>query len=137
MIHLALQEKLQQAVLTLLPDTDVSSVLVRPCPEPKFGDYQTNALIGLAKRNELNPREFAAQVVEQLDIDDCCEPVEIAGPGFLNFRLKIIVLLKNAIPKASAERLCSQTDIVGVERKERGNTLTPKRMPEGRSQKAG
>ena len=79
MIHLALQEKLQQAVLALLPDTDISSVLVRPCPEPKFGDYQTNALIGLAKRNELNPREFAAHVVEQLDIDDCCEPVEIAG----------------------------------------------------------
>ena len=52
MIHLALQEKLQQAVLALLPDTDVSSVLVRPCPEPKFGDYQTNALIGLATLGE-------------------------------------------------------------------------------------
>ena len=71
-----------------MPDADVTSVLVRPCPEPKFGDYQTNALIGLAKRNQLNPREFAAQVVDKLALDDCCEPVGIAGPGFLNFRLK-------------------------------------------------
>lgn len=38
-----------------MPDADVSSVLVRPCPEPKFGDYQSNALMGLAKRNQLNP----------------------------------------------------------------------------------
>ena len=71
-----------------MPDADISSVLVRPCPEPKFGDYQSNALMGLAKRNQLNPRDLAAQVVEQLDIADYCEPVEIAGPGFLNFRLK-------------------------------------------------
>ena len=109
MIHLALQEKLQQAVLALLPDTDVSSVLVRPCPEPKFGDYQTNALIGLAKRNELNPREFAAQVVEQLDIDDCCEPVEIAGPGFLNFRLKIETLSAALAGAAKGEHLFYRT----------------------------
>ncbi|SVC81026.1 uncharacterized protein METZ01_LOCUS333880, partial [marine metagenome] len=60
-IHLVLQEKLQQAVLKLMPGADVSSVLVRPCPEPKFGDYQTNALMGLAKRDQLNPRELAAQ----------------------------------------------------------------------------
>ena len=87
MIHLPLQEKLQQAVLALLPDTDVSSVLVRPCPEPKFGDYQTNALIGLAKRNKLNPRDFASQVIDQIEVTDFCQPIEIAGPGFLNFRL--------------------------------------------------
>jgi arginyl-tRNA synthetase len=87
-IHFVLQKKLQQAVLALMPDADISSVLVRPCPEPKFGDYQSNALMGLAKRNQLNPRDLAAQVVEQLDIADYCEPVEIAGPGFLNFRLK-------------------------------------------------
>ena len=109
MIHLALQEKLQQAVLALLPDTDVSSVLVRPCPEPKFGDYQTNALIGLAKRNELNPREFAAQVVEQLDIDDCCEPVEIAGPGFLNFRLRIEALSTALAGATKGEHLFYRT----------------------------
>ncbi|MBT4225977.1 MAG: arginine--tRNA ligase, partial [Verrucomicrobia bacterium] len=75
-----------------MPDANVSSVLVRPCPDPKFGDYQSNALMGLAKRNQLNPRDLAAQVIEQIDVADCCEPVGIAGPGFLNFRLKTSAL---------------------------------------------
>jgi len=104
-IHLVLQEKLQQAVLTLMPEADVSSVLVRPCPEPKFGDYQTNALMGLAKRGQLNPRELAAQVIEQLNVADCCEPVEIAGPGFLNFRLKTEALSAALVSAANGEHL--------------------------------
>lgn len=92
-----------------MPAADVSSVLVRPCPEPKFGDYQTNALMGLAKRNQLNPREFATQVVEALDVDDCCEPVEIAGPGFLNFRLKTVAISHALVSAAKGEHLFYRT----------------------------
>ena len=92
-----------------MPDADVSSVLVRPCPEPKFGDYQSNALMGLAKRDQLNPRELAAQVVEQLDVADCCEPVEIAGPGFLNFRLKTAALSDALVGAAKGEHLFYRT----------------------------
>ena len=88
-----------------MPGADVSSVLVRPCPEPKFGDYQTNALMGLAKRDQLNPRELAAQVVEQLNVADCCEPIEIAGPGFLNFRLKTEALSAALVSAANGEHL--------------------------------
>ena len=88
MIQLNLQERLQKAVLSLMPDADISIILVRPCPESKFGDYQANALIGLAKRNKIDPREFAEQVIDKLDVADFCELVEVAGPGFLNFRLK-------------------------------------------------
>ena len=88
MIQLNLQEQLQKAVLSLMPDADVSKILVRPCPEPNFGDYQANALIGLAKRNKLDPRDFAKQVIGKIDVDKFCEIVEVAGPGFLNFRLK-------------------------------------------------
>ena len=88
-----------------MPGADVSSVLVRPCPEPKFGDYQTNALMGLAKRDQLNPRELAAQVGEQLNVADCCEPVEIAGPGFLNFRLKTEALSAALVSAANGEHL--------------------------------
>ncbi len=96
-------------MLALLPDADVSSVFVRPCPEPKFGDYQTNALMGLAKRNQLNPREFATQIVEQLDVTDCCEPVEIAGPGFLNFRLKTATLSDSLVGAIRGEHLFYRT----------------------------
>jgi arginyl-tRNA synthetase len=44
--------------------------------------------MGLAKQRKMNPRQLAEQVVQSLDVADWCEPVEIAGPGFLNFRLK-------------------------------------------------
>jgi arginyl-tRNA synthetase len=83
-----IEASLQAAVLVVLPDADVSAVLVRPCPDPKFGDYQSNALMALAKARKMNPRQLAEQVKAKLDVASLCEPVEIAGAGFLNFRLK-------------------------------------------------
>ena len=95
-----IESKLQAAVRAILPDTDVSAVLVRPC-DPKFGDYQSNALMSLAKTRKLNPRQLATDVVAKLEVSDVCEKVEIAGAGFLNFRLKNSVLaqrLEAAVP---------------------------------------
>ena len=88
MIQAEIEQRLQEATLAHLPDADRSRVLVRPCADPQHGDYQSNALMGLAKQRKMNPRQLAEQVVETLDVADWCEPVEIAGPGFLNFRLK-------------------------------------------------
>jgi arginyl-tRNA synthetase len=83
---------LQQAVAAVLPDADLTTVLVRPCPDPRFGDYQANALMALAKARKMNPRQLAADVVARLDVSEWCEKVELAGAGFLNFRLKIPAL---------------------------------------------
>ena len=88
MIQAEIEQRLQEATLAHLPDADRSRILVRPCADPQHGDYQSNALMGLAKQRKMNPRQLAEQVVETLDVADWCEPVEIAGPGFLNFRLK-------------------------------------------------
>lgn len=89
-----IEVRLQKAVAAVLPDADVSSVLVRPC-DPKFGDYQSNALMSLAKSRKMNPRQLATDVVAKLDLSDICEKVEIAGAGFLNFRLS-----QNALAEA-------------------------------------
>jgi arginyl-tRNA synthetase len=86
--HKLIEQRLREAVSTVLPDADISTVSVRPCPDPKFGDYQSAALISLAKSRKLNPRQLAADVLAKLEVSDWSEPVEIAGPGFLNFRLK-------------------------------------------------
>ena len=83
-----IEAALQAAVRAVLPDADVSAVLIRPCPDPKFGDYQSNALMSVAKLCKMNPRQLAEQVKAKLDVAAWCEPVEIAGAGFLNFRLK-------------------------------------------------
>jgi arginyl-tRNA synthetase len=103
--HKLIEQRLQQAVTAVVPDADVAIVLVRPCPDPKFGDYQTNALMSLAKARKLNPRQVAADVVAKLDVGDCCEKVEIAGAGFLNFRLKPEALTQTLQSAARGEHL--------------------------------
>ena len=103
--HKQIELKLQQAVSAVLPEADVSTVLVRPCPDPKFGDYQSNALMALAKARKMNPRQFATDVVAKLDLGDLCEKVEIAGAGFLNFRLKSSVLAGALQAAARGEHL--------------------------------
>ena len=88
MLHALLEKQLRAAVTAVLPDADTTSLLVRPCPDPKFGDYQTNALMSVAKARKMNPRQLATDVLAKLDVSQWCEKVEIAGAGFLNFRLK-------------------------------------------------
>ena len=101
----SIEQRLQQAVLSVLPEADVSTVLVRPCPDPKFGDYQTNALMSLAKARQANPGQLARDVVSRLAVSDICGQVEIAGAGFLNFRLRRSVLLETLQAAARGEHL--------------------------------
>jgi len=103
--HKVIEERLQSAVKSVLPDADMAAVLVRPCPDPKFGDYQSNALMSLAKARKMNPRQVASDVVAKLNISDLCEPVEIAGAGFLNFRLKSGTVAETLQSAAKGEHL--------------------------------
>jgi arginyl-tRNA synthetase len=59
-----------------------------PTTNPKFGDYQANLALALAKPLGQNPRQIASQLVAQLQVEDLCDPPDIAGPGFINLRLK-------------------------------------------------
>jgi arginyl-tRNA synthetase len=70
------------------------AAIVRPATDAKFGDYQANGVMALAKELKTNPRQLAEEVVKNLDVDDICEPLEVAGPGFINFRLKADFLAK-------------------------------------------
>ncbi|HVK59392.1 MAG TPA: arginine--tRNA ligase [Candidatus Kapabacteria bacterium] len=99
MLYKRLEEQLRNAVAQVLPDADLNTVQVRPCPDPKFGDYQSNSLMALAKERKKNPRQLATDVLSKLDVSSLAAPVEIAGPGFLNFRAKpeaLTVLLSEA-----------------------------------------
>lgn len=88
MLFRQLEIRLRDAVAAVFPDADLSAVQVKPCPDTRFGDYQTSSLMALAKQRRLNPRQIAADVIAKLDVAEWCEPPEIAGPGFINFRLK-------------------------------------------------
>lgn len=87
--------------LPALLDARVRSVAgvdpeMRPATKPQFGHFQSNVALRLAKQEGRPPREVAADIVGKLEIDDLCEPLEIAGPGFINFRLKSEVLANAA-----------------------------------------
>ncbi|NMG57400.1 arginine--tRNA ligase [Geitlerinema sp. P-1104] len=62
--------------------------LLAPTNNPKFGDYQANLAMSLAKPLKQKPRDIAAKLIEALDVSDLCFPPDIAGPGFINLRLK-------------------------------------------------
>ena len=75
---------------------------VQPATDARFGDYQTNAAMILAKQQRANPRQLAAQIIERLDVADLCAPPEIAGAGFINFRL-LPTALESQLPALAAD----------------------------------
>ena len=60
--------------------------------DPKFGDYQCNAALGLTKQLKQQPRQIADRIIEHLQIDDLCDRPTIDGPGFINVKLKLAYL---------------------------------------------
>jgi arginyl-tRNA synthetase len=59
---------------------------VAPAADLRFGDYQSNSAMVLAKNLKTNPRALAAELIEALDLNGLAS-AEIAGPGFINFRI--------------------------------------------------
>src|SRR5688572_28192707 len=82
-----LLDLLQAAVRKAFPQAhDVAVELERP-KSADHGDFATNAALQLAKRVGMKPRDVAAAIVDALAANDTLERAEIAGPGFINFRL--------------------------------------------------
>jgi arginyl-tRNA synthetase len=67
---------------------DRKNVTVEPPRDPSHGDLATNAAMVLAKPAGTNPRALAELIKAKLDALPPVTSVEIAGPGFINLRLK-------------------------------------------------
>lgn len=98
-----LSQKARQAIKSAL-EVDAEPDL-RPANDPKFGDYQINGVLPLAKQLKGNPRQLAEKVVAALDFEGACEAPEIAGPGFINLRLRPAWLGEQLARVAGDERL--------------------------------
>ncbi len=61
---------------------------VAQAADSRFGDYQANAAMVLAKEKKTNPRQLATDILEKLDVSGLAAAPEIAGAGFINFRLE-------------------------------------------------
>ena len=95
-----LDERFKDAISSVLPDLPREQIQthITPSRQPKFGDFQSNCAMPLAKRFGMQPRELAAKVIEAIDVTGIAEPMNessIAGPGFIN-----ITLLPSAISDA-------------------------------------
>jgi arginyl-tRNA synthetase len=76
------------AEAALPADVDRRQVTVEPPRDPSHGDLAANAAMVLAKPAGTNPRSLAALIKAKLDALPTVTSVEIAGPGFINIRLK-------------------------------------------------
>jgi len=61
---------------------------VTPATDARFGDYQTNVALVLAKQRGENPQTLAQRILDTYDLWDLCETPTIAGAGFINFTLR-------------------------------------------------
>jgi arginyl-tRNA synthetase len=93
--------------LTALQLPDVGDVA--QATDARFGDYQTNAALVLAKQRGENPRELATRIAGALQVEKWSEPPTIAGAGFVNFKLRPEAIARQATQLFEDERL-------GVER---------------------
>ncbi|GAA1308981.1 arginine--tRNA ligase [Brachybacterium tyrofermentans] len=84
--EIALTERFQSAFASAFgPEYADADPIIRPS---QFADFQCNAAMGLAKRLGKKPRDIAAEILAAVELDDIAETPEIAGPGFLNIRLR-------------------------------------------------
>ncbi|MCA9154027.1 MAG: arginine--tRNA ligase, partial [Planctomycetales bacterium] len=83
-----IRSRFRPVLAELVDDPSDLLEMIRPSQDAKFGDYQANCAMPLAKVHGTNPRELAASIVSKLDLSDLCDPPEVAGPGFINLKLQ-------------------------------------------------
>lgn len=79
-----LESRLAAALTKVLSEPTESPVTA--AADLRFGDYQSNAAMVLAKVRKTNPRALAQEIIHSIDLEGLAI-AEIAGPGFINFRI--------------------------------------------------
>jgi arginyl-tRNA synthetase len=114
-----LQSRLGAALAGMVDNPSDYASLVKPSSNPAHGDYQANCAMPLAKalgKPQSATRDVAQEIISRLEISDICEPPVVAGPGFINLKLKPSWLAAQAQLLGSDERL-------GVELPEKPKTI--------------
>lgn len=63
-------------------------IILQPAKNRDFGDYQINGVMGAAKKTRQNPRELAQKVADALQQNPLIATARVAGPGFINLKLR-------------------------------------------------
>ena len=85
----AIKAALQQCCTdkTLSSEVSLDEIQLEIPKNPEHGDFSTNLALTLAKPERKAPRKIAEILVAALQGNSLCDKIEIAGPGFINFRL--------------------------------------------------
>ena len=104
---MSLQSTLQVRLAEALEKAGVDPALavVTLSSNSTFGDFQANAAMVAAKQLRKNPREVAAEILSHLQVEDLCEPPQIAGAGFINFKILNAALDEALLAVQKDERL--------------------------------
>ena len=121
-LHNRLADAIRRAFADKLPGDPAP--MLAPATNPKFGDFQSNAAMPLAKALGEKPRDVAQQILEHAELADVADEPEIAGPGFINIRLKPAALeaalealdtpALGVAPPGPADALTVVVDLCGV-----------------------
>jgi len=102
--------------------------LITQSSKEEFGDYQCNVCLSLSKIYKKKPRDISNDFINLLNknknISKLCKSLEIAGPGFINIKIKDEVLINEIksgyfFTNASIAPLvieCSPPSIIGLRR---------------------
>ncbi|MDP8992829.1 MAG: arginine--tRNA ligase [Actinomycetota bacterium] len=104
--RLTLRARFDEAIVAAFGEQQAGrDPLLRRSQQERFGDYQANVAMSLAKQLGSVPGEVAAALVQHLRVDDVCARVEVAGPGFVNLTLRGDYLGEELAATAADERL--------------------------------
>lgn len=104
-ILVEIENRFRHALAGLTDNPGPLLEMLRRSQDARFGDYQANFAMPLGKQLGRPPRDVAAEVVAKLNLDDFCLPPEIAGPGFINVRLRDEWLARRLAAAAADPRL--------------------------------
>jgi len=80
---------LQQALASVAPAASTTPIQLERPRDSSHGDFSTNLAMQLAKALKKNPRDIAQQLLNELPVSTLVTSAELAGAGFINFRLDV------------------------------------------------
>jgi len=84
-------------------------------PDPRFGDFATNAALILAKKLNKNPRDVATEISAKISENEFVAKTEVAGPGFINIFLKDSVIWEAAREKIKPKVVNKDSPLIVVD----------------------
>lgn len=106
----AIKKIVSQSVAQAFPNIEMPDFSVEEADD-KFGDYATNAAMILAKRTGDSPQNVAQKIIANIVGEEIIKSAEVAGPGFINFKISIPYLNSKIAEIIEAGAKFAQNDL--------------------------